>query len=308
MDLSELTSPSEKREYNTLFVIILCVWFIFNAIRSLSLLVEEHIFHALCSAFLSVACAFILGKKILGLWMYIGIAAIVSLYEAYGLKIDDLYVAIKLLMSLAIVGGVLQLKKKGRSAWDILKMDMQEVKELEKPVVSTPRPLKSGDTVVTPNGKTGITQPRKVEGRVAVSQKKEDISQKKEVQNLKPVSTEKQREETLKDSEEQISYPLDKKGRIDFHRIEDPTIFAEALVLEFGEEADDVIEELIEEEEEKLKNIVKVNDVIERMRLKKKYTTELKKLHKVQECLIQRTLNDWYVELTKISSVKKYGK
>ncbi|MDR1459039.1 MAG: hypothetical protein LBI60_02355, partial [Bacteroidales bacterium] len=63
--------------------------------------------------------------------------------------------------------------------------------------------------------------------------------------------------------------PKDKKGEIDFEQINDPAIYSEALRMEFGQEAEGILNGLLTDARKELKKADKKGNAIERARAKK---------------------------------------
>ena len=81
--------------------------------------------------------------------------------------------------------------------------------------------------------------------------------------------------------------PKDKDGNIDYSQIKDEKIYAEALKSEFEGEELGIIDELINEQKEKLSKADK-KSIIERKRIEKEVNTEIDKLNKVRDILLPK--------------------
>lgn len=80
-------------------------------------------------------------------------------------------------------------------------------------------------------------------------------------------------------------FPLTKKGRTDYSKITEPQMYADALVYDFGEEAPEVLSELISEEEARLKKKQKIADARDRRWAMKESQVEIERLKEVQRIL-----------------------
>jgi len=85
---------------------------------------------------------------------------------------------------------------------------------------------------------------------------------------------------------EQISFPVDKEGQIDYAQITEPKMYAEALKSEFGEEAPEMLDDLLAEQKEALKKAQKATNPIERRRKVKAINTEMAKLNEIRGFII----------------------
>lgn len=83
-------------------------------------------------------------------------------------------------------------------------------------------------------------------------------------------------------STQQTIIPKNKKGEIEYEKIQDPQTYAQALQQEFGNESENVLDELIAEQEQALQTAKETGNAIERRRKAAIINTQLEKLRKVK--------------------------
>lgn len=87
---------------------------------------------------------------------------------------------------------------------------------------------------------------------------------------------------TAIEAQPQMSFPLDKEGQIDYAQISEPKMYAEALKSEFGDEATEMLDDLLAEQKEALKKAQKATNAIERRRKVKAVNSEIEKLNQIR--------------------------
>ncbi len=120
--------------------------------------------------------------------------------------------------------------------------------------------------------KTEVKEPEKIESPI---EETINLSEETPVIDSRP-------EEEIKQS---VTYPRDKGGFIDYSKIEDSDIYANALKEEFGVDALDVVNENISDIQKKIKKAENRSSAIERVRVKKALQLELDKMNQVKKLL-----------------------
>lgn len=120
--------------------------------------------------------------------------------------------------------------------------------------------------------KTEVKEPEKIESPI---EETINLSEEAPVIDSRP-------EEKIKQS---VTYPRDKGGFIDYSKIEDSDIYANALKEEFGVDALDVVNENISDIQKKIKKAENRSSAIERVRVKKALQLELDKMNQVKKLL-----------------------
>ena len=130
-----------------------------------------------------------------------------------------------------------------------------------------------GDDVVLPDGRKGNIQSRMEDGRFTVTLEDGTTVAMPYDQLVKPEEEAAQAEQQQQQSEEERIanrvYPTDKKNRIDYGQINDPQMYHDALIKEFGEDAIVAAESYMNNSKKDLEAADKKQDPIERLRAKR---------------------------------------
>lgn len=100
-----------------------------------------------------------------------------------------------------------------------------------------------------------------------------------------PVQTEPAPIPTTSDVQPSMEIPRDKEGKAEYDKITDPYVYAAAVTEEFGDEAIDVVNALIESEEAALEGAKKIKDTIKRFREQRESKARLDLFNKVKDIL-----------------------
>lgn len=90
---------------------------------------------------------------------------------------------------------------------------------------------------------------------------------------------------TSSDVAPSMEFPRDEEGNIDYEQITDPYVYAAAVTEEFGEDALNLVDSLIEGEETILAESPKIKDAIKRFREQRNAKTRLERFKKVRDIL-----------------------
>lgn len=90
---------------------------------------------------------------------------------------------------------------------------------------------------------------------------------------------------TTSDVAPSMEFPRDEEGNIDYEQITDPYVYAAAVTEEFGEDALNLVDSLIEGEETILAESPKIKDAIKRFREQRNAKTRLERFKKVRDIL-----------------------
>jgi hypothetical protein len=90
---------------------------------------------------------------------------------------------------------------------------------------------------------------------------------------------------TTSDVQPSIEIPRDKEGKAEYDKITDPYVYAAAVTEEFGDEAIDVVNALIESEEAALEGAKKIKDTIKRFREQRESKARLELFNKVKDII-----------------------
>lgn len=171
------------------------------------------------------------------------------------------------------------------------------------------QPFKPNDKVTTPDGFSGMVTEVKADEKIAVVKGQDgtyrdipldklELKQTPGAENTnippsEPVNAQQPPADTQQtDASSQPAaeapkpnFPLTKSGDVDYDRIIDPQMYADALVANFGEEALDTVNELISEENARLEKAQKKANAIDRRLTMKKIKAEIERLGKIQQIL-----------------------
>lgn len=115
----------------------------------------------------------------------------------------------------------------------------------------------------------------------AAPQAPEQVEPQQEVPQAAPQSEPQPQQE----AQQEQRLPMDKDGNIDYEQITDPALYAQGLLEEFGDEAIDTINDLINEETEALAKAGEKKNAIERRRAQKESQGKLDFYYKVKDAL-----------------------
>lgn len=171
------------------------------------------------------------------------------------------------------------------------------------------QPFKPNDKVTTPDGFSGMVTEVKADEKIAVVKGQDgtyrdipldklELKQTPGAENTnippsEPVNAQQPPADTQQtDASSQPAaeapkpnFPLTKSGDVDYDRIIDPQMYADALVANFGEEALDTVKELISEENARLEKAQKKANAIDRRLTMKKIKAEIERLGKIQQII-----------------------
>lgn len=171
------------------------------------------------------------------------------------------------------------------------------------------QPFKPNDIVTTPDGFSGMVTEVKADEGIAVvkgqdgayrdipldklelkqtqGEENTNIPPSEPVDAQQPPADTQQTDASSQPAAEapKPNFPLTKSGDVDYDRITDPQMYADALVANFGEEALDTVNELISEENARLEKAQKKANAIDRRLTMKKIKAEIERLGKVRQIL-----------------------
>jgi len=111
------------------------------------------------------------------------------------------------------------------------------------------------------------------------------VPQQVEPQQEVPQAASQSEPQPQQEAQQEPRLPRDKDGNIDYEQITDPALYAQGLLEEFGDEAIDTINDLINEEMEALAKAGEKKNAIERRRAQKESQGKLDFYYKVKDAL-----------------------